>query len=83
MLTSILPHGNFDGVGGSVNNIQYEGINGDPNLILNLGGASGDTSISNAMDAPVISICGRNDPLTPDSVGVCCSFWCWWSSACN
>ncbi|MEM8889540.1 MAG: T9SS type A sorting domain-containing protein [Bacteroidota bacterium] len=63
-------HGNFDGVGGTVNNIQYEGINGDPNLVLNLGGASGDTSICNAMDAPVISICGRNDPLTPDSVGI-------------
>ena len=63
-------HGNFNGVGGSVNNIQYEGIDGDPNLILNMGGAAGDTSIFNAMDAPVVSICGRNDPLTPDSVGV-------------
>ena len=63
-------HGNFDGVGGSVNNVQYEGIDGDPNLILNMGGAAGDTSIFNDMDAPTISICGRNDPLTPDSVGV-------------
>ena len=63
-------HGNFDGVGGSVNNVQYAGINGDPNLVLNLGGAAGDTSNSNVMDAPVISICGRNDPLTPDSVGI-------------
>ncbi|MEM9718490.1 MAG: T9SS type A sorting domain-containing protein [Bacteroidota bacterium] len=63
-------HGNFDGVGGSVNVIQYEGIDGDPNLILNMGGAAGDTSIFNEMDAPVVSITGRNDPLTPDSVGV-------------
>lgn len=65
-----LLHGNFDGVGGSVNNVQYEGIDGSPNLILNMGGASGDTSIHNASDAPIVSICGRNDPLTPDSVGV-------------
>ncbi|MEM7367900.1 MAG: T9SS type A sorting domain-containing protein [Bacteroidota bacterium] len=63
-------HGNFDGAGGTVNVEQYMGVNGDPNLILNLGGASGDTSIQNAMDAPIVSITGRNDPLTPDSVGI-------------
>ena len=63
-------HGNFDGVGGTTNNEQYLGINGDPNLVLNLGGAAGDTSIQNSMDAPIISITGKNDPLTPDSVGV-------------
>lgn len=65
-----LLHGNFDGVGGTVNMEQYMGVDGNPNLVLNLGGASGDTSIHNAMDAPIVSITGRNDPLTPDSVGV-------------
>lgn len=39
-------------------------------MILNLGGAAGDTSIFNTMDAPVVSICGRNDPFTPDSAGI-------------
>ncbi len=63
-------HGNFNGVGGTANNVQYEGINGDPNLVLNLGGAAADTSIQNAMDAPIVSITGRFDPLTPDSVGI-------------
>ena len=63
-------HGNFFGEGGSVNNVQYEGIDGEPNLILNMGGAAGDTSIFNDMDAPVVSITGRFDPLTPDTIGI-------------
>jgi len=65
-----LLHGNFNGVGGSVNNEQFAGIDGQPNMLLNLGGATGDSSVMNASDVPVVSICGKNDPLTPDSVGI-------------
>lgn len=63
--TSVL--GNFDGSGGAANQNFYSnpGYTSDIDLVLNLGGAIGDTSWMEAGDVPVVSFHGEADILTP------------------
>ncbi len=59
--------GGFDGEGGmsGVNNYSNPGSSSDIALVLNLGGAIGDTTWQDAGEVPIISFHGEEDALTP------------------
>lgn len=59
--------GDFDGNNGTTGYFNYNnpGPSGDAHLVLNLGGAIGDTSWQEAGEIPIISFHGEADSLTP------------------
>lgn len=64
--------GDFDGSGGnaSFNNYSHPGYTSDVALVLNLGGAIGDTTWMDPGEVPVINFHGEADALTPYQTGI-------------
>lgn len=64
--------GDFDGEGGTpgVNVYNNPGVSSDVQLVLNLGGAIGDTSWQEAGEVPIVSFHGVEDALTPYKTAV-------------
>ena len=64
--------GDFDGFGGNpaVNKADnYVGYSSKANMVVNFGGAMGDSSWLEAGDAPIVSIQGKLDPFAPYTTG--------------
>lgn len=64
--------GDFDGFGGAVgvaNNPNWAGYSSDFNMVVNLGGAIGDTSWMEAGDMPTIAFQSVTDPFAPYNNG--------------
>lgn len=59
--------GGFYGEGGAVgfNVLNHPGYSSVPAVVLNMGGAVGDTSWINGFESPIVSFHGEADPLTP------------------
>lgn len=59
--------GGFEGEGGAtgINLENHPGYSSNPQLVLNLGGAAGDTNWINAGEVPVVAFHGVADALTP------------------
>lgn len=65
--------GDFDGFGGAqgvLNNDNHVGYSSDFKLVVNLGGAIGDTSWMEAGDIPLMSFHSVSDPFAPIDNGV-------------
>ncbi len=65
--------GDFDGFGGAVgiaNNPNHPGYSSDFNMVINLGGAIGDTSWMEPGDMPTIAFQSVTDPFAPFNNGV-------------
>ncbi len=64
--------GGFYGEGGRVgfNSVSNIGYSSAPQVVLNMGGATGDTTWIEAGEAPIVSFHGENDPLTPYGTAV-------------
>lgn len=63
--------GNFDGFGGSLNNgNNTPGVSSDFQLVLSLGGDTGDTSWTDGGENPIIALHGVSDPGSPYETAV-------------
>lgn len=64
--------GDWDGRGGmmGVNKYENAGPSSDAHMVLNLGGAIGDTSWQNAGEVPIVAFHGVQDALTPYKTNV-------------
>lgn len=65
--------GDFDGFGGAVgvaNNPNHPGYSSDFNMVINLGGAIGDTSWMEPGDIPTIAFQSVTDPFAPYNNGI-------------
>lgn len=64
--------GGFEGEGGNpaLNVVNHTGYASNPQLVLNMGGATGDLSWHEAGDAPIVNFHGVVDPLTPYNTAV-------------
>lgn len=65
--------GDFDGFGGAVgvaNNPNHPGYTSDFNMVINLGGAIGDTSWMEPGDMPTIAFQSVTDPFAPFNNGI-------------
>lgn len=64
--------GDFEGDNGTAgfSHFNHPGYNSDPQMILNMGGAIGDTSWQEAGEIPMVSFHGVQDALTPFNTAV-------------
>jgi hypothetical protein len=62
--------GNIDGTGGIVNTYNHPGYSNEVSMVVNLGGALGDSAWLDAGDNPVISFHCPNDGFAPFDQGI-------------
>ncbi len=64
--------GDFEGDKGTAgySNFNHPGYDSDPQMVLNMGGAMGDSSWIEAGEVPMISFHGVADPLTPYATAI-------------
>ena len=62
--------GNIDGTGGIVNTYNHAGYSNEVSMVVNLGGALGDSAWLDAGDNPVVSFHCPNDGFAPFDQGI-------------